>query len=153
MFGGALLTTKSVTATRVTASGTADPSQQGQRMPIRVLNPDPGGVASTDAVTVLVGSETCNSPVVTASVAARFLEQAAFGPDAATVAHVQCIGLEGYIAEQFTEPVSPYPDPGATGYALGQVQARFFSNAVHGRDQMSPARRFCTGADLRGVRD
>ena len=113
-------------------------------MPVAVTNPNPGSATSTDAVTTEIGS-TDGPPVITATVAARFLNQAAFGPDVATVAHVESIGLEGYIKEQLTVPISPYPDPSRTGFGLGQVQARFFTNAVQGQDQLRQRVAFALG--------
>ena len=68
--------------------------------------------------------------------AARFLDQAAWGGDASTIAHVQSVGLVNYLNEQFSAPLSSYPDPTDTAYYLGGVQSRFFSNAVHGQDQL-----------------
>ena len=134
LFGSTALPTTYVSATRLTATGTTTVAQKGQRIPVMVTNPDPGSATSSDVVSVLVGSE--GPARTTAQVASRFLDQAAFGPDAATVAHVQSTGLKGYIAEQLSVPVSPYPDPSETGSGIGQVQARFFSNAVHGQDQL-----------------
>ena len=57
------------------------------------------------------------------------------GPMRRRIAQVQAVGLQTYLNEQFAAPISPYPDPGTTGFGLGQVQARFFTNAVHGQDQ------------------
>jgi hypothetical protein len=135
LFGGEATTTTFVSANRLTATGGA--SGAGERKLVTVVNPDPGSASSVDAVTVLVGSDAFGSSVVTAGAASRFLEQAAFGPDRDTLAHVQCVGLDRYITEQLSEPISPYPDPADTGYAITQLQARFFANAVHGRDPVS----------------
>jgi uncharacterized protein (DUF1800 family) len=143
-FGGVGVATTYVSATRLTAAVETGGYTAGTRVPVAVTNPDPGSATSTDAVTAEVGS-TDGPPVITATVAARFLNQAAFGPDAATVAHVESIGLEGYIKEQLTVPISPYPDPSRTGFGLGQVQARFFANAVEGRDQLRQRVAFAMG--------
>jgi uncharacterized protein (DUF1800 family) len=134
LFGGEATTTTFVSANRLTAAGVA--SDPGQRKLVTVVNPDPGQAQSVDAVTVLVGSDACGADVVTAGAASRFLQQAAFGPDRDSLAHVECVGLDPYITEQLAEPISPYPDAGDTGYAITQLQARFFANAVHGRDQL-----------------
>lgn len=144
LFGGAAPATTYVSATRLTAAVTPAGYTNGARVPIAVTNPNPGSATSTDAVTVEVGS-TDGQPVITPTVAARFLNQAAFGPDSATVAHVVSLGLRGYIEEQLTVPISPYPDPSTTGFGLGQVQARFFSNAVEGRDQLRQRVAFALG--------
>jgi uncharacterized protein (DUF1800 family) len=77
-----------------------------------------------------------NCGEVSEAAAARFLEQAAFGADPDTLAEVRCAGPERWIEEQFDTPASGYPDPARLGLGLGPVQARFFSNAVHGKDQL-----------------
>ncbi len=134
-FGGVALPTTFVSFTRLTATGTATPQQKGTNVAVSVTNPAPGSASSTDIVTVAVGM-TGGRPVIPMGTAARFLDQAAFGPDAATVIHVQDIGLSAYINEQLAAPISPYPDPSQTGYGIAGLQARFFSNAVHGQDQL-----------------
>ena len=134
-FGGVPLTTTYVSATRLTASGTATGAQSGNQVSVTVTNPDPGSATSVDVVSVLVGTPVSGHRVAH-NVAARFLDQAAFGPDAVTIAQVQAAGLQTYLNEQFAAPITPYPDPSTTGFGLGQVQARFFVNAVHGQDQL-----------------
>lgn len=135
LFGGTPLATTYVSPTRLTAAGSATSTQSGQQVPITVVNPNPGTETSADVVSVFIGTPATGDKV-TYNVAARFLDQAAFGPDPITTAHVQAVGLEAYLNEQFAAPITPYPDPAATGYGLGQVQARFFTNAVHGQDQL-----------------
>jgi uncharacterized protein (DUF1800 family) len=77
------------------------------------------------------------TPQVTPAAAARFLEQASFGPDRASIEEVQRLGFEGWIDQQFQEPVSPYQDPAMIAYtSVAPLQARFFTNAVHGPDQL-----------------
>jgi len=144
LLGSKALATTYVSATRLTVSVNPDAYANGTRVPVAVTNPNPGASTSTDAVTLAVGS-TDGPPVITATVAGRFLNQAAFGPDPATVSHVASVGLRGYIDEQFAAPISPYPDPGTTGFGLGQVQARFFSNAVAGQDQLRQRVAFALG--------
>lgn len=41
--------------------------------------------------------------------AARFLEQASFGPNDAAIAQVQQLGVDGWLAQQFALPASPLP--------------------------------------------
>ena len=87
--------------------------------------------------------------------ATRLLEQATYGPTTQDIAHVQSVGTEAYLNEQFSLPASGYPgfvyyphtpdvscqyDPAApTGpaslcardnYTLFQVQRMFFTNAL-----------------------
>ena len=99
------------------------------------MNPNPGSVTSVDVVSVLVGTPVSGHRVAH-NVAARFLDQAAFGPDAASIAQVQAVGLQTYLNEQFAAPISPYPDPSATGFGIGTSASSFFVNAVHGQDQL-----------------
>jgi hypothetical protein len=134
-----------VSATKLTANVTIDASQLGRKLFIHVVNPNPGSSSSEDNVFVQVGASATGPNKVTTSVASRFLDQAAFGPDAATVAHVAQIGLEAYLDEQFNTLPTPYPDPSTIGYDVSQVQARFFTNAVHGPDQLRQKVAFALG--------
>lgn len=129
------LTTTYVSPTRLTATSVAATSEMGKSYFITVANPNPGAETSNDVVTLGFGVAN-PAPVISYSAAARFLDQAAWGGDAATIAHVQGIGFINYLGEQFNAPISPYQTPGTTGYYLGPVQARFFTNAVHGTDQL-----------------
>ena len=133
--GGTPMATTYVSPTRLTASGVSFPVEKGWAIPIAVKNPDPGSATSTDVISVAVAPSS-GPHILGVNVAAHFLDQAAFGPDAATLDHVQTVGLEGYLQEQFAAPISPYPDPATTGFGINQVQARFFTNAVHGQDQL-----------------
>ena len=142
--GGTPMATTYVSSTRLTAAGVTFPMQLGWKIPIVVKNPDPGSATSTDVISVVVGS-TSGPHTLGANVAAHFLDQAAFGPDAATLDHVETVGLEEYLKEQFAAPISPYPDPATTGFGINQVQARFFTNAVHGQDQLRQRMAFTLG--------
>ncbi len=135
MLGSTIMPTTYVSSTRLTATGTATLAQMGTTMPVTVVNPDPGSMGSLSSVSVMYGN-TDGPPTIPYPAAARFLDQAAWGGDAATIAHVQSVGFANYLKEQFSAPMSPYPDPTDTAYYLGGVQARFFSNAVHGQDQL-----------------
>ena len=81
----------------------------------------------------------------------RFLEQATWGPTDADLAHLQAIGIVGWLNEQFQMPVSSYPllplqlesVPAACGtncfrdnYTMYPLQNRFFVNAMYGPDQL-----------------
>jgi uncharacterized protein (DUF1800 family) len=72
---------------------------------------------------------------VSAMGAARFLEQSSWGPTPATIAQVQQVGLQAYLQQQFSAPISTYPTP-AAGAGLGVVQQQFFVNAMQGQDQL-----------------
>lgn len=97
--------------------------------------------------------------------AARFLEQATFGPTASGIADVKRLGMAGWINNQFSIPKTGYPAPGGgswpyvpesqptsctsdgnsssaasicarDNYSLFQVQRQFFQNAISGQDQL-----------------
>jgi hypothetical protein len=132
--GGAELETAFVSATRLRAAGALAESSSGTAA-VTVVNPDPGGRASAGIV-IRLNEPGDYDPQVTIGAAARFLDQAAFGPDRASIERVLRLGYSGWIDEQFEAPVSPYPDPETIGLGLGPLQARFFTNAVHGADQL-----------------
>ena len=84
----------------------------------------------------------------------RFLEQATWGPTPELVQHVQRVGLERFLDEQFEAPASGYPTlplyprtrnqatcPNNStcqrdNYTMYPVQNRFFVNALYGPDQL-----------------
>jgi hypothetical protein len=85
----------------------------------------------------------------------RFLEQSTFGPTPALIAHVQSVGFEAYLKEQFAAPASTYPslpeepDNASLGcpagspatclrdnYSMYPLQVQFFKNALSGEDQL-----------------
>lgn len=93
---------------------------------------------------------------ITAEDAARFLEQASFGPTAESIAEVQSLGYAGWLEQQFATPATGYPGyayvdsssskvcPPATAaptcfrdnYTPFFVEAQFFRNALTGPDQL-----------------
>lgn len=91
------------------------------------------------------------NPKPTTSAASRFLQQAAFGPDAKSLADVQALGFSAWIDEQFaldSSKWSPIPDPAkdAKGNTqLRNVQDSFFLNAVNGQDQLRQRVAFALG--------
>jgi uncharacterized protein (DUF1800 family) len=94
------------------------------------------------------------SPTLTRADAVRFLEQATWGPTPELVEHVQAVGIEQFLNEQFDAPSSGYPTlplypttrdtaacpNGSTcqrdNYTMYPVQTRFFVNALYGGDQL-----------------
>ncbi len=130
VFGSQFLTTTFVSSTQLTATGTTtaastDPIQ------VTVLNPDPGS-ANSAALLVEVGQQ---AGQVNASAAARFLEQSTWGPTPQLIAHVQQVGFQNFLNEQFAAPASTYPAP-AQDDDMSVVQKRFFVNALTGQDQL-----------------
>ena len=63
----------------------------------------------------------------------RFLEQSTFGPSDALIAHVQAVGFEGYLEEQFVAPASTYPslpEQPANALAVGRGHPDFARQAA-----------------------
>ena len=79
---------------------------------------------------------------ISARAAARFLDQATWGPTAASIAQLQQQGIDSWLQEQFALNTSDLPDQpilnsfGTSNNNLGPVQAAFFQNAVSGQDQL-----------------
>src|ERR1700684_2046315 len=80
-------------------------------------------------------SQTAATPV-TARAAARFLDQATWGPTPASIAQVQSMGFATWLEAQYALNTSDLPDQpildsaGKSNNNLGPVQAAFFQNAV-----------------------
>ena len=127
-FGGQALKVTYVTATMITALGTA--ANAGQ-VPVSVTNPAPGG-GTSNSLNVTV--TTAGTPVASAA-AVRFLEQSSFGPNLETVNQLQQLGFDTYLQNQFAATVTPYADPRLKD-GVFDVGQRFFLNADAGGDQV-----------------
>ena len=129
-FGGTFLPTQFVSSTELIATGTATTAQAGT-VQVTVINPDPGSRRRT--------SLRCRSEVnPTRSVptaAARLLEQSTWGVNPLSLSHVQAVGMQTFLNEQFAMAPSTYPAPGAND-DMSVVQNRFFTNALTGQDQL-----------------
>ncbi len=74
--------------------------------------------------------------------AARFLDQATWGPMPASIALLEQMGIKAWLAAQFSMNISNLPDQpmlnstGKTNRDLIPVQRAFFENAVKGQDQL-----------------
>jgi uncharacterized protein (DUF1800 family) len=77
-----------------------------------------------------------------ASAAARFLDQATWGPTPASIAELQQMGINDWLNAQFALNTSDIPDQpmlasaGKNNYDIHPVQAAFFQNTVKGQDQL-----------------
>ena len=86
--------------------------------------------------------QTAASPPITPRAAARFLEQATWGPTSGAITHLASEGIENWLTEQFEMTPSELPDQpilqsdGTSNNNLTPVQAAFFAHAVNGRDQL-----------------
>lgn len=91
---------------------------------------------------MMLAATTAMAQGPTTMAARRFLEQAAFGPNAATVAEVRKAGFSAWIDSQIALPESKWstiPDPAVDAKgntSLRPAQDAFFSNAVGGPDQL-----------------
>src|ERR1700716_1557222 len=84
----------------------------------------------------LAAASSKNAAPVSATAAARFLEQATFGPSPESVAHLQALGFDAWFAEQLGAPPSVYDTPAPGDNDLTSLQSRFFANAIEGKDQL-----------------
>ncbi len=86
--------------------------------------------------------QTTAPSVMTDRAAARFLDQATWGPTPATMADLEQMGITAWLNEQFSAPVSDLPDQallaanGNQNTDLTPVAGAFFANAVNGPDQL-----------------
>jgi uncharacterized protein (DUF1800 family) len=129
-FGGVSLPTTYLSANQLSAQGTTTAAQQGGNVSVIVTNPGP---VSSPAFNVPVA---IGNVLVSAAAASRFLEQAAFGPNPASVTRVQQLGFQGWINEQFTLPIYPNIDPNVNFSGLSEMQSHFFTTAVNAPDQL-----------------
>lgn len=73
-------------------------------VPVTVVNPDPGSSSSTTVQASVRATTTASL-----ASAARLLDQATFGPTLSDIQHVQSVGLNGYLTEQFNTPPTLLP--------------------------------------------
>jgi uncharacterized protein (DUF1800 family) len=135
--GSQSLSTTFVSSTQLTATGTAAASQVGN-VQLTVTNPNPG-TATSGALTAAVVM------AISPNVADRFLQQTTFGPTPALIAQVQQSGLQGFLTNQFGQPVSPYANPAATETDLEPLQQRFFVQILTAPDQLRQRVAFALG--------
>jgi uncharacterized protein (DUF1800 family) len=128
VFNGTLLTTTYISSTSLSASGT---SAAAGTASLQVINPGTGSPTS-NLLQVQVGA---SNNGVTAAAAARLLEQSTFGPTPALVQHVQQVGLQSFLNEQYAATASTYQTPTST-QDISVVKQRFFTNVLTGQDQL-----------------
>jgi uncharacterized protein (DUF1800 family) len=82
------------------------------------------------------------SAVIAGRAAARFLDQATWGPTPASIAQFEQTGIANWLNQQFSLNTSDLPDQpvlasnGQPNRDLTPIQAAFFQNAVTGQDQL-----------------
>jgi uncharacterized protein (DUF1800 family) len=138
--GNEVLTTKLAGPTELTAEARIAPAEGGL-VAVTVVNPDPGG-STTDPKAISVGPL---HPQMSSLAAARFLEQASWGPNPASVAHLQEIGFERWLDEQFRAPPTLYKPSTTTAEDLTEQQGEFFIHATTGADQLRQRVAFALG--------
>lgn len=143
LYDGAEIPASFVSSSRLEASGTASRGD-GRRATVQVANPDPGGAVS-QAVTISILSDPATTSYrASAEEAGRFLEQASFGPNAASLDRVRELGLEGWIDEQFDLPASTYPEPEEKCVDI-DVRRAFTRHVLQGEDQLRQRLVFALG--------
>ncbi len=95
--GGSSITTNFISSSALQASINI-PAGSGA-VSVDVVNPNPG-TSTSNAMSATIYLSTIPG-------AARLLDQATFGPTLADIQHVQAIGLDAYITEQFSTPDTP----------------------------------------------
>jgi len=104
--GGANVTTTFISATELQA--TIPVTSGVTAVAIDVVNPAPGS-STTPSTNAAVVSLKASLPM-----AARLLDQATFGPTLSDIQHVETVGLQGYLNEQFALTPTLEPDIPAT---------------------------------------
>jgi uncharacterized protein (DUF1800 family) len=132
--GGAVATTfvspTELKATITVASGVT-------AVPVSVANPDPGGNRSA------VTQASVQSVAASLATAARLLDQGTFGPTLSDIQHVQAVGIDAYLTEQFNTaptllpalPVAPTAICTATNLTPCE-QSEWWQAAIAGKDQL-----------------
>lgn len=125
------LTITSITPTRITATAIA-PAGIGGYAPVVVTNPAPGAAASN--VKILTTGPAQQQ--LTAQAASKFLQRASWGPTPDSVARLQQTGINKWLEEQLSAPISDLPEPIADTTSISPAQRTFYLNGVQGQDQL-----------------
>jgi uncharacterized protein (DUF1800 family) len=136
----AALPTKFISRRQLTAIARVAPTPGG-RVAFTVFNPDPGNDTSVP-VAATVGPA---NPKVSYLAAARFLEQASWGPSEESIAHLQEVGFEAWLTEQFAMPPTLFKLSSSTADNLTDEQSEFFVHAIEGKDQLRQRVAFALG--------
>ena len=127
----AATTAVSLTDLQTTVTNTTGAAMQ---ISVAVANPSPGPTQSASSPVTL------SLPAASATAAARFLDQTSFGPSAASIAHVQQIGLLAALNEQFNTSTTLFtlpPDPDTECTSNWRcTQSDWLRIAVTGNDQL-----------------
>lgn len=97
------------------------------------------------------GTGTGGATTTSVTAAARLLDQATFGPTTADVAHVQSVGISGYLTEQYaatqtTLPILPNPLPvQCTNNPSSCFESEFWQTELTAHDQLRQRVAFSLG--------
>jgi uncharacterized protein (TIGR03437 family) len=128
---GIALPTTVVSDTQLTATANVA-MPVGRLAAVKVTNPNPGGASSVPLpVPVRVAVE--NMPYADAM---RFLEMTTWGPTPQNVVDLQTMGLQAWLAAQFAQPASSWPDPNNATQNVSALQTAFWNVALTGSDQL-----------------
>src|SRR3984893_6928474 len=105
--GGVTVPSTLVSSTELRSTSTITVASGVTTVAVVVTNPDPGTMTANATAQVV-------SLKVSLPAAARLLDQATFGPTLNDISHVQAVGLNAYLTEQFAIPTTLLPDIAAT---------------------------------------
>jgi uncharacterized protein (DUF1800 family) len=109
--GGVTVPATLVSSTELRSTSTITVVTGVTTVAVAVTNPDPGTMTAN--ATAQVVNLKASLPA-----AARLLDQATFGPTMNDISHVQSVGLNAYLTEQFAVPTTLMPDIAATPPAV-----------------------------------
>lgn len=138
--GGVALTTTVVSSTTITATATIA-AVAPRQVSLKVTNPNPGTVTSTAFVITQAVAQNCTAngaPTVCMPFAdaVRFLEMASWGATPASIAHLQEVGRDAWLKEQFAMAPSAWPLANSLSEGPSRIQTSFFNLALMGPDQL-----------------
>ena len=139
--GGKALATNVVSETTIIATGLVS-AVPGRRVSLKVTNPDPGTATSSAFVILETVAQKCvaanggTAVCMAFADAVRFLEMASWGASPSTVAHLQEVGRDAWLKEQFALPPTVWPLANDLGEGAGRIQQEFFNRALMGPDQL-----------------
>jgi uncharacterized protein (DUF1800 family) len=105
--GGVPVPSTLVSSTELRSTSTITVAAGTTTVAVVVTNPDPGTMTANATAQVV-------NLKVALPAAARLLDQATFGPTLNDISHVQAVGLNAYLTEQFAIPTTLLPDIAAT---------------------------------------
>jgi uncharacterized protein (DUF1800 family) len=128
---GAALPTTVVSNTQLTATANVA-MPVGRLAAVKVTNPNPG-TATSVPLAVPVRAAVENMPYADA---VRFLELTTWGPTPQNVVDLQTMGQQAWLAAQFAQPASSWPNPNNATQGVGALQTAFWNVALTGSDQL-----------------